>query len=394
MKKYLLTLYTVSILLIFSSFVRQDMRPFTVKASFIGLADGTVIELVPGGTHVSEKPVASSALDKGSVTFTYTVGEPRCFYLRVKDTYGALLFLVDQGNDVTVVSNVSKDDSREESIYKFTEKVIEGSKVNEEYKLKTAPREELNRMFDDMRRRYSVLSDRLLKARMNKDKVAMDSLEATTEYKQMSKEEHDFFVKVEELTTKIFMDNKNTWWGPFLMLDQMSYFTKEQRPLFEVMSEQARTSYYGKVVYEELYPVNKAGSKIPEFTLTDRNGTTSKSASVISGNKYVLIDFWASWCSPCRKEIPNLKALYAKYHDKGLQIISISTDKKAADWEKALIAEKLPWINYRDVDESIAAIFKVNSIPAIFLVDGKGVLVDDGLRGESLSAKLEELFNN
>lgn len=392
MKKTILFLSAITLIILLSSFFLQESKPFKIEASLSGLEDGTVIELVPGGTHSRESAVATSELKMGKVVFTSTVESPRCFYIKVKNSYGAVSVMVEPGDQVTMSAKASKNDSNGSIYYEFGEIKISGSKLQEEYIAKIAPREELNRQYEEMHQKYAGIYQKLSKASGAKNKAAADSLIQTEEYKSLSREEGDFFKRVEASAEKMITENKDSWWGPFLMLYQYSYLTKEQRPVYELFSEAAKVSFYGKKVFEELYPVSLAGSKIPDFTLTDRDGSKKTSTDVIKGNKYVLIDFWASWCSPCRKEIPNLKALYAKYHDKGLQIISISTDRKAADWEKALAAEKLPWINYRDVDESISAIFKVNSIPAIFLVDGNGVLVDDGLRGESLASKLEELF--
>ena len=114
-------------------------------------------------------------------------------------------------------------------------------------------------------------------------------------------------------------------------------------------------------------------------------------AELCKDKKYILIDFWASWCNPCRKEIPNLKKLYAEYADKGFQIISISIDKKKADWEKALKEEQLPWPNYLD-NGDIAATYKVKMIPTMYLIDTNGIMVGENLRGEALSEKLSQLM--
>ena len=81
---------------------------------------------------------------------------------------------------------------------------------------------------------------------------------------------------------------------------------------------------------------------VPDFKVKDKSGKEVALSTLRQGKKYVLIDFWASWCNPCRKEIPNLKKLYAQYSEKGFEIVSISIDQKKADWEKALKEEGLP----------------------------------------------------
>ena len=104
-----------------------------------------------------------------------------------------------------------------------------------------------------------------------------------------------------------------------------------------------------------------------------------------------MIDFWASWCNPCRKEIPNLKKLYAQYSGKGFEIVSISIDQKKADWEKALKEEGLPWPNFLD-ETGVAALYKVKFVPTMYLINADGVMVGENLRGEDLAEKLKELF--
>ena len=110
------------------------------------------------------------------------------------------------------------------------------------------------------------------------------------------------------------------------------------------------------------------------------------------GKQYILIDFWASWCAPCRKEIPTLKRLYAEYAEKGFEIVSISIDKKEADWSKALEDEQMPWINYMD-NNGIAKLYKVKSVPTMYLIDQNGVLIAENLRGEALVEKMAEIFS-
>ena len=89
---------------------------------------------------------------------------------------------------------------------------------------------------------------------------------------------------------------------------------------------------------DELYPAGKEGTVVPAFALKDSEGKAVTLAEICQGKKYVLIDFWASWCAPCRKEIPHLKKLYADYASDGFEIVSISIDKKESDWMFQIIS--------------------------------------------------------
>jgi len=112
--------------------------------------------------------------------------------------------------------------------------------------------------------------------------------------------------------------------------------------------------------------------------------------------KVTIIDFWASWCRPCRMENPNMVALYNEFHGKGLNIIGVSLDRDAAAWKKAIDADKLGWQHVSNLqfwDEPVAVQYGVESIPETFVLDKKGVVVAKSLRGDELKAKIKELLS-
>jgi peroxiredoxin len=136
------------------------------------------------------------------------------------------------------------------------------------------------------------------------------------------------------------------------------------------------------------------GQEAPEIALPNPNGDTIALSS-LRGN-YVLLDFWASWCKPCRVENPNLVKAYKKYSDQGFEIYQVSLDKKRSAWERAIQKDNLSWTHVSDLEfwnSSAAKTYNIRSIPASFLLNKKGEIIDKNLRGEALQKKLHELYS-
>ncbi|WP_442591238.1 redoxin domain-containing protein [Pedobacter sp. AW31-3R] len=131
----------------------------------------------------------------------------------------------------------------------------------------------------------------------------------------------------------------------------------------------------------------------PAFTLNDTEGKAISLASYRGG--YVLVDFWASWCVPCRAENPNVLAAYEKYKDKNFQILGVSLDEKKDLWLKAIAEDKLPWkqvCDFKAAESEVTKSYNISSIPANVLIDPNGKIVAKDLRGKDLHDKLAELI--
>jgi thiol-disulfide isomerase/thioredoxin len=135
-------------------------------------------------------------------------------------------------------------------------------------------------------------------------------------------------------------------------------------------------------------------TKAPNISLQNPNGDTIELKNLLG--KYVLLDFWASWCQPCRMENPNVVRLYEKYHFQGLEIFSVSLDDKKERWINAIKQDDLSWENhgcdFAGWKSIPAQLYKIESIPATFLIDKKGTIIAKNLRGDALEQKLAELF--
>lgn len=144
--------------------------------------------------------------------------------------------------------------------------------------------------------------------------------------------------------------------------------------------------------------LTEPGQAYVDFEQPTADGGQLSLKSVIENpaNKYVLLDFWASWCGPCMGEVPALKETYAAYHDKGFEIFGVSLDNNKERWTGAVESNGMNWIHVSDLQgwqNAAAADYGVRSIPANFLIDAEGKIVATGLRGDELKAKVAELLD-
>ena len=133
------------------------------------------------------------------------------------------------------------------------------------------------------------------------------------------------------------------------------------------------------------------GKQFIDLEAADENGESHALSEYAGKGKWVLLDFWASWCGPCRAEMPNVKTAYRKYHDKGFEIVGFSFDEKKKAWLKAINDMNLTWIHLSDLKGwgSIAAeVYEIEGIPDNLLIDPKGKIVAHDLRGEELQQAL------
>jgi peroxiredoxin len=177
--------------------------------------------------------------------------------------------------------------------------------------------------------------------------------------------------------------------------------TPDAENIFNTFSSEVISSRFGTIIKENLSKsTTEVGNIAPDFSAPNPDGNLV-SLSDIKG-KVTIIDFWAAWCGPCRKENPNVVKVYEKYHDKGLEIIGVSLDgtpnqkdAKAA-WMEAIEKDKLTWhqvSNLSYFNDPIAKQYNIQAIPATFILDSEGKIVAKNLRGEALETKIAELLN-
>jgi peroxiredoxin len=172
----------------------------------------------------------------------------------------------------------------------------------------------------------------------------------------------------------------------FAFADSMAAIFEKSQP----------TSPYTKALTAKLGNLRNVavGTEAPEITLADPAGK-NVSLSSLRG-KYVLIDFWASWCGPCRQENPNVVRMYNQYRDKGFEIFGVSLDESKDKWLKAIAMDKLTWPHVSDLkgwNSAAAQLYNIQAIPQTLLLDKEGKIIAKNLRGKALEDKLASLLN-
>lgn len=221
------------------------------------------------------------------------------------------------------------------------------------------------------------------------DPVKLDS--TMKELEMVSKE-------MDKSLKNLLDSNTNCYASAFIIggfvLPKYSY--DEANGYYEQLTERVKTSYPGQWLKEKMDAASMVniGGIAPEIDLLSPDSTGVKLSSL--RGKYVLLDFWASWCGPCLAEMPNVKEIYKEYHDRGLEIYGVSLDEKSDLWQNAIKSNDLSWVHVSSLQGwkcPVAQRYGVTGIPRMYLLDKEGRIIAMDLRGEALKEKIASLFD-
>ena len=397
MRIELITLFFLTVTFTFSSCEQEKKEKesnegYTISGTVIGI-DNVYVKMLETGDMENDPTVIDSTLiTNGKFQFQGKVDNIDMVSLLIDSKYRERFIL--ENSTIEVVADVSENDERNRN---FTLQVT-GS---ENHNLFTKINSEVMNVYNDTK--YKVLDEvRELYSVAKKSKKTEDMTKAQARQKELSPlfdERMDAYRKVKF----DFIDNNP---GSPVAIHVLGFQYSEGRMskadlkkyYKHFKGEAIKTVFYKTYmtkVYKDNFEKMGVGNTAPDFTLNSVKNE-SLTLSKIEG-KYKLVDFWASWCMPCRASFPHLQKLHAKYKKDGFEILGVGTADIEDKWRKAIEEDKTPWIHLFDISEnraygSVAKKYGVPHLPTTFLIDGNQKILLRNPTKEELDAKLNELF--
>ena len=347
----------------------ENASSFNLTAEFIGVEDSTLIYLqfVKDGEL---ETIDSVLLKESKVKFTETLDAPEMVYLRIGNTR-TMVNLFGENGSITVKVNIDSLDKAE----------VTGSKSHDDMMAFSKYMEPIDEKLNELNEEYRV-------AAANYDTEKINAL----------RDRHEVIREEQISRIKKFVTDKNeSFISPFIIRRYLSYEMEytELDGLLTTLSPAIHSSKDYQALSERVETLKNVEIGMPavDFALNDTTGNPI-AISAFRG-KILLIDFWASWCAPCRQENPNVVKLYNDFRDKGFEIIGVSFDENRSKWIDAIHQDQLTWPHVSDLkgwQSAAGKLYAISSIPATVLLGRDGKIVAKNLRGEALRNKLEEIY--
>ena len=313
--------------------------------------------------------IDSSSVKTGTIKMSGSISDPEFYYLKFGNDYIGIF--LEAGNIMFKAHADSLDKNS-----------ISGSRTNEELDLFKRSIVPITNDLNNLYKQYS----KILKSDNNDslkyiidliDQKDQDRLDATIDY---------------------VYKNNNSIVSAYLAMSNNHYLDLyELDSLTNNFDSSIKDSRYVKSMIERVAKLKlvSIGSTYTDFTMNDTSDNSIQLSSII-GDNYLLIDFWASWCGPCRRENPNIVSIYKDYHNKGFDILGVSLDTDKKKWTDAIDKDNLNWMHVSDLkgwNSKAGKLYAVNAIPHSIILDRDGIIIAKNLNGDELRKKVSELLD-
>jgi len=265
---------------------------------------------------------------------------------------------------------------------------IKGTPLNDKYQEYVDKRASLAKEMQDESKKISEEYDK-----------TKEKNEITSEYEKETEAKYDaLYEKTRVYPYNFVKENTSNILGKYVFLDRGRSFTQsELEDVIPAFRKDLSANPKFKIIQDRLNALQATavGKNFVDIKGKTPDGKDISLSDYAAKGKYVLVDFWASWCPPCRKEMPAVVSLYDKYKNKGFEIVGVSLDKTNEDWIKGINELKISWPQMSDLkywQSDLSGAYAVNSIPHMVLIDKDGKIIERGLNADKLSEKLSELL--
>jgi thiol-disulfide isomerase/thioredoxin len=369
---------------------------FVLKGKLQGLNEGLIYLYY--SDNVNNRVKDSCIINNGSFMFRGNISEPTMAYLTLKEekrteSNSTNFFLEPVEMSVSLKFN------------NFSSATVTGSKIQDEYAALTKSKEKIRQRMQPLSDSYSRENAAYtLAVKSKKDEHSLDSMKEVAA--NLHKQFEPFNKEMDEKDYEFFSKHPQSYVSAYMMRFHVSKLSLESlQNYYDGFGPRLQQSVFAKEIADEIEKLRSGspGSKAKDFSTVDINGNKLKLSDY--KGKYVLLDFWASWCVPCRKGNPHLKELYTKYKDKGIEFIGIADDDRAEDaWKKAVDKDDIGiWKHVRrglkyengvfDRSTDISENFGIHTLPTKILIDPNGIIIGRfSEEEEPLNKKLKEVF--
>lgn len=370
------------LVVVLAALLLVSCNKFSIEGTATGIKDGTKVYL-EGSGEMGPMPIDTVEVKNGKFEFEGKAKLPEIGFISIEgvidpqfQTRKMLPVIIEKGNTEVIFN---KDEIQKSE--------ISGTKNNDKF---AAYNKKSEVIYKKLQAFQTANQEAMIKAQESKNEAVIKKLQAQylAIVDEMDKQSIDFIKNNPDAFLSVLLLENFISRGKLPASEVKKYFEQLDSSLLATKSAKNTKKIIDARLKKEKI------EKAPDFAAKTPDGKTVSLKQVLG--KVTIIDFWASWCGPCRKENPSVVALYNEFHAKGLNIIGVSLDENAGDWKEAISKDKLTWThvsNLKKWDEPIAKLYGVQEIPATFILDAKGNIVAKDLRGDELKAKVVELLS-